>query len=80
MYFIFQGYDDQIFNMPLPACSSENDTFYNKEGAYLSDFSDEGEYNNIINKMYIIAQNRTGSFYLKIADNLNFNTTLDQLF
>ena len=70
----------QIFNLPLPVCTSEKDTFYNREGALLTNFDSITEYDNIVDKLYKVAKDKKKSFYFKIGDNLNFNTTVDELF
>ncbi len=70
----------QIFNLPLPVCTSEKDTFYNREGALLTNFDSVTEYDNIVDKLYQVAKDKKKSFYFKIGDNLNFNTTVDELF
>ena len=70
----------QIFNMPLPVCTSEKDTFYSREGALLTNFDSITEYDNIVEKLYRVAKDKKKSFYFKIGDNLNFNTTIDELF
>ncbi len=70
----------QIFNLPLPVCTSEKQTFYNREGALLTNFDSITEYDNIVDKLYQVAKDKKKSFYFKIGDNLNFNTTVDELF
>lgn len=70
----------KIFNLPLPSCVTEQDTFYNREGALLTNFDSITEYDNIVDKLYQVAKDKKKSFYFKIGDNLNFNTTVDELF
>lgn len=77
------GMDDdssEIFNLPLPQCTSEDACIYSVDGAELTNISDYDCYNNIVTKLYESALLKEDYFYLKVSDDLNYDDMVNQLF
>lgn len=70
----------QIFNLPLPKCSSEVNSFYNTIGATLTGITDYESYNNIVMKLLSVAEAKDENFYIKVDDKLDYQKTVDSLF
>lgn len=71
----------QIFNLPLPECSSEDDSFYNKDGVTITKgVSSYDDYNNMINAISAVASEKGKHIYIKVADKLDYDKIVDSLF
>ncbi|MEE0931265.1 MAG: transglutaminase domain-containing protein [Acutalibacteraceae bacterium] len=78
------GKDDDksavLFNLPLPNCTSEENSYCNINGAKISDITNYDEYSNIVEKLYETASDKSDVFYLMVDENADFNKIADQLF
>lgn len=78
------GKDDDksavLFNLPLPNCTSEENSYCNINGAKISDIKNYDEYSNIVEKLYKAASDKSDVFYLMVDEKADFNKIADQLF
>ncbi|MEE0264374.1 MAG: transglutaminase domain-containing protein [Acutalibacteraceae bacterium] len=72
--------DADLFNLPLPVCTSEIANFFNNDGVIFTSFDDYDCYNNIVNKLYNAALNKEAGFSIRFSDELDFNDTMDKMF
>lgn len=78
------GKDDDksavLFNLPLPDCTSEENSYCNINGAKISDITNYDEYSNIVEKLYEAASDKSDVFYLMVDEKADLNKIADQLF
>ncbi len=70
----------QLFNLPLPECTTDILSYYNIEGGVLTSFDSYDSYSKIVDNLYNVALKKADCFYLKIDDKLDFSKTTDKLF
>ncbi len=69
---------DDVYNLFLPECSSDNANYFVVESTYIVDFEESREI--MVHDLIAAAENKDDKFTIMIDPSMDFDTSLDELF